>query len=53
MVITTNVNNSITIQVTPSGSFGTFFIVADVQGHLAPSSTDSGSSGNIIFDFYW
>ncbi|RYR11399.1 hypothetical protein Ahy_B04g068933 isoform C [Arachis hypogaea] len=22
-------------------------------GHLAPSSTDSGSSGNIIIDFYW
>lgn len=23
------------------------------KGHLAPSSTDSGSSGNIIIDFYW
>ncbi|RVX03681.1 7-dehydrocholesterol reductase [Vitis vinifera] len=22
-------------------------------GHVAPSSTDSGSSGNIIIDFYW
>ncbi|KAK9097748.1 hypothetical protein Syun_024793 [Stephania yunnanensis] len=22
-------------------------------GHLAPSSTDSGSSGNVIIDFYW
>lgn len=24
-----------------------------VKGHLAPSSTDSGSSGNFIFDYYW
>lgn len=23
------------------------------KGHLAPSSTDSGSCGNIIIDFYW
>ncbi|PKU63912.1 7-dehydrocholesterol reductase [Dendrobium catenatum] len=23
------------------------------QGHVAPSSTDSGSSGNPIVDFYW
>ncbi|XP_062118870.1 7-dehydrocholesterol reductase-like [Humulus lupulus] len=23
------------------------------KGHVAPSSTDSGSSGNIIIDFYW
>ncbi|CAN1804270.1 7-dehydrocholesterol reductase [Linum perenne] len=23
------------------------------QGHVAPSSTDSGSLGNIIIDFYW
>lgn len=24
-----------------------------LQGHFAPSSTDSGSTGSIIFDFYW
>ncbi|KAL9388223.1 hypothetical protein Peur_016828 [Populus x canadensis] len=24
-----------------------------LYGHLAPSSTDSGSSGNIIIDLYW
>lgn len=23
------------------------------KGHVAPSSTDHGSSGNIIVDFYW
>lgn len=23
------------------------------KGHLAPSSSDSGSCGNIIIDFYW
>ena len=23
------------------------------KGHVAPSSTDSGSSGNVIIDFYW
>ncbi|KAE8673406.1 Ergosterol biosynthesis ERG4/ERG24 family isoform 2 [Hibiscus syriacus] len=23
------------------------------MGHVAPSSTDSGSSGNLIIDFYW
>jgi 7-dehydrocholesterol reductase len=23
------------------------------KGHLAPSSTDCGSSGNFIFDYYW
>ncbi|XP_022723861.1 7-dehydrocholesterol reductase isoform X3 [Durio zibethinus] len=23
------------------------------KGHVAPSSTDSGSSGNLIIDFYW
>lgn len=23
------------------------------KGHVAPSSSDSGSSGNIILDFYW
>ncbi|MBA0663246.1 hypothetical protein Goklo_003369, partial [Gossypium klotzschianum] len=23
------------------------------KGHVAPSSTDSGSSGNFIIDFYW
>uniref|UniRef100_A0A1D1Z9E7 7-dehydrocholesterol reductase n=1 Tax=Anthurium amnicola TaxID=1678845 RepID=A0A1D1Z9E7_9ARAE len=34
------------------GSF-VFCIFLHVKGHLAPSSTDSGSSGNIIIDFYW
>ena len=24
-----------------------------IKGHLAPSTTDSGSSGNKIFDYYW
>lgn len=24
-----------------------------IKGHIAPSSTDSGSSGSIITDFYW
>lgn len=24
-----------------------------LQGHFAPSSTDSGSTGSVIFDFYW
>ncbi|XP_059156226.1 uncharacterized protein LOC131941202 isoform X2 [Physella acuta] len=24
-----------------------------VKGKIAPSSTDSGSSGNVIFDYYW
>lgn len=23
------------------------------QGHLAPSSTDSGSTGSLVYDFYW
>ncbi|KAL2321445.1 hypothetical protein Fmac_025824 [Flemingia macrophylla] len=34
------------------GSF-VFCIFLYIKGHLAPSSTDSGSSGNIIIDFYW
>ncbi|KAI3524881.1 hypothetical protein L1887_03549 [Cichorium endivia] len=34
------------------GSF-VFCVFLYIKGHLAPSSTDSGSSGNIIFDFYW
>ncbi|GLT52456.1 hypothetical protein SLA2020_257960 [Shorea laevis] len=34
------------------GSF-IFCIFLYVKGHLAPSSTDSGSCGNIIIDFYW
>ena len=24
-----------------------------VQGHLAPSSSDSGTSGSLVYDFYW
>ncbi|KAF6149871.1 hypothetical protein GIB67_008592 [Kingdonia uniflora] len=34
------------------GSFA-FCIFLFIKGHLAPSSTDSGSSGNLIIDFYW
>ncbi|KAH9716341.1 7-dehydrocholesterol reductase [Citrus sinensis] len=34
------------------GSF-IFCIFLYIKGHLAPSSTDSGSCGNIIIDFYW
>ncbi|XP_031501298.1 7-dehydrocholesterol reductase [Nymphaea colorata] len=34
------------------GSF-IFCILLYIKGHLAPSSTDSGSSGNLIIDFYW
>ncbi|KAI9087307.1 hypothetical protein K1719_030777 [Acacia pycnantha] len=34
------------------GSF-VFCIFLYLKGHIAPSSTDSGSSGNIIIDFYW
>ncbi|XP_062085888.1 7-dehydrocholesterol reductase-like [Humulus lupulus] len=30
-----------------------FCILLYIKGHVAPSSTDSGSSGNIIIDFYW
>ncbi|XP_078443227.1 ergosterol biosynthesis ERG4/ERG24 family [Wolffia australiana] len=30
-----------------------FCILLHIKGHLAPSSTDSGSSGNLIIDFYW
>ncbi|ERN12476.1 7-dehydrocholesterol reductase [Amborella trichopoda] len=34
---------------------GSFFfcILLYIKGHVAPSSSDSGSSGNIIIDFYW
>jgi len=28
-----------------------FFLL--LKGYLAPSSSDSGSSGNIVFDYYW
>jgi len=24
-----------------------------IKGHVAPSSSDSGSCGNLIIDFYW
>ncbi|CAN6452710.1 unnamed protein product [Victoria cruziana] len=34
------------------GSF-VFCIFLYIKGHVAPSSTDSGSSGNLIIDFYW
>ncbi|XP_059640240.1 7-dehydrocholesterol reductase [Cornus florida] len=34
------------------GSF-IFCIYLYIKGLVAPSSTDSGSSGNIIIDFYW
>lgn len=34
------------------GSF-LFCVFLYIKGHLAPSSTDSGSSGNLIIDFYW
>ncbi|XP_061370942.1 7-dehydrocholesterol reductase-like [Gastrolobium bilobum] len=34
------------------GSF-VFCIFLYIKVHLPPSSTDSGSSGNIIIDFYW
>ncbi|TQD91014.1 hypothetical protein C1H46_023401 [Malus baccata] len=34
------------------GSF-IFCIFLYIKGHVAPSSTDSGSSGNAIIDFYW
>ncbi|PIA43790.1 hypothetical protein AQUCO_01800085v1 [Aquilegia coerulea] len=34
------------------GSF-VFCILLYIKGHLAPSSADSGSSGNAIIDFYW
>ncbi|XWS11624.1 hypothetical protein CRYUN_Cryun37aG0014600 [Craigia yunnanensis] len=30
-----------------------FCIFLYIKGHVAPSSTDSGSSGNLIIDFYW
>ncbi|KAL7162888.1 hypothetical protein ACSBR2_043207 [Camellia fascicularis] len=34
------------------GSF-IFCIFLYIKGHVAPSSSDSGSCGNIIIDFYW
>lgn len=34
------------------GSF-IFCIFLYIKGHVAPSSTDSGSSGDAIIDFYW
>ncbi|KAJ7531615.1 hypothetical protein O6H91_14G051300 [Diphasiastrum complanatum] len=34
------------------GSF-IFCVFLYIKGHVAPSSTDSGSSGNVIADFYW
>ncbi|KAH9312236.1 hypothetical protein KI387_027271, partial [Taxus chinensis] len=34
------------------GSF-IFCILLYIKGHVAPSSADSGSSGNFIIDFYW
>ncbi|CAA6671151.1 unnamed protein product [Spirodela intermedia] len=34
------------------GSF-VFCILLHIKGYLVPSSTDSGSSGNLIIDFYW
>lgn len=33
-------------------SFG-FCTFLYLKGRIAPSSTDSGSSGNVIFDYYW
>ncbi|MEI8366160.1 MAG: 7-dehydrocholesterol reductase [Parachlamydiaceae bacterium] len=34
--------------------FSLFFcLFLFIKGHLAPSSSDSGSSGNSIFDYYW
>ncbi|KAI3840682.1 hypothetical protein MKW92_012670 [Papaver armeniacum] len=30
-----------------------FCVLLYIKGHVAPSSTDSGSSGNPIIDFYW
>lgn len=30
-----------------------FCILLYIKGHIAPSSTDSGSSGDPIIDFYW
>ncbi|GJN21023.1 hypothetical protein PR202_gb08468 [Eleusine coracana subsp. coracana] len=33
--------------VSPSGNVPVY------KGHIAPSSSDSGSSGNVIIDFYW
>ncbi|KAM7513751.1 hypothetical protein LguiA_003334 [Lonicera macranthoides] len=34
-------------------SIGVWDIQPCNRGHVAPSSTDSGSCGNIIIDFYW
>ncbi|XP_022716428.1 7-dehydrocholesterol reductase-like isoform X2 [Durio zibethinus] len=33
--------------ISPTGNIPVY------KGHVAPSSTDSGSSGNLIIDFYW
>ncbi|CAL5361011.1 unnamed protein product [Camellia sinensis] len=35
--------------------FGSFIVCIFfyIKGHVAPSSSDSGSCGNIIIDFYW
>ncbi|KAF8090773.1 hypothetical protein N665_0467s0003 [Sinapis alba] len=30
-----------------------FCVLLYVKGHVAPSSSDSGSCGNLIIDFYW
>ena len=30
-----------------------FCLALFIKGHVAPSSTDSGSSGNYMFDYYW
>ncbi|CAL0335325.1 unnamed protein product [Lupinus luteus] len=30
-----------------------FCVFLYIKGHVAPSSSDSGSSGNFIIDFYW
>jgi 7-dehydrocholesterol reductase len=34
--------------------FSLFFcLILLIKGHIAPSSSDSGASGNWIFDYYW
>ncbi|BBN01504.1 7-dehydrocholesterol reductase [Marchantia polymorpha subsp. ruderalis] len=30
-----------------------FCVLLYIKGHLAPSSTDGGTSGNVLVDFYW
>lgn len=30
-----------------------FCLMLLIKGYLAPSSTDSGTTGNLIFDYYW